>query len=199
MRLSTAYFLYITIPFVGSREWRSGPYPTVIKKQEVREDVDGMPVSRGRLHLVGETIATLGTDRTVHKRFSYVDYKKKLQCAPEEPDLDYNGAISLMTLSPPTKDSIEVICAWLESGCADHTITDSTATSVMEEASRFSMCRKNIVHYKNGDYVHEGMDAVMRGKNTKNMEHFALPIYTCVTICYTESWMVDCITTGHGE
>ena len=171
--LSSVFLLYVTIPFIGSKEWRGGPYPTFIEKQEVRKDADGIPVSRGRLHLVGETIAALGIDRIVNKRFNYVEYKKKLQCAESEPDLDYHGAISLMTLSPPTKDSIEIVCAWLESGCADH---ESTANPIMDEASRFSMCRDNIVRYKNGKYVDADMKAVIRGKNAKNIDEFAFPI-----------------------
>ena len=169
-------FLYTVHLANCSREWRGGPYPTSIETQEVRKDANGLPVTRGRLHLVGENVVTLGKDRKVHKRFSYADYKRRLQCATSEPDLDYHGAISLMILSPPTKDSIEVICAWIESGCADHNITESTAISIEKEASRFSMCRNNIRRYKKGEYVDAGMDAVIRGKNEVNINHFSLPI-----------------------
>ena len=173
---SAAYLLYTILHVVGSKEWYSGPYPTSIEKQEVRKDANGMPVTRGRLHLVGENVATLGKDRKVHKRFSYADYKKRLQCAPSEPDLNYHGAISLMRLSPPTKDTIEVICAWIESGCADHNITGSTAISIEKEAIRFSMCRNNIMRYKKGEYVDAGMYSVVFGKNFVHIKLFGMPI-----------------------
>ena len=178
MRIPASVYLLHTIIFfnAGSEEWYGGPYPTSIEKQEVRKDADGLPVTRGRLHLVGETLAALGMDRKVHKQFSYADYKKKLQCAPSEPDLNYNGAISLIKLSPPTKDSIEVICAWIESGCADLNITESTAISIEKEAFRFSICRNNMVRYKKGEYTDAGMDSVIRGKNEININHFGLPI-----------------------
>mmetsp|Transcript_14173 Transcript_14173/g.19394 ORF Transcript_14173/g.19394 Transcript_14173/m.19394 type:complete len:165 (-) Transcript_14173:216-710(-) len=52
------------------------------------------------------------------KRVPLRAFKRLLQCAPIEPDLDGNrGSISLMNMLPPSSETVKFLCAKIESGC----------------------------------------------------------------------------------
>jgi hypothetical protein len=73
-------------------------------------------------------------------KYSLEKFKKALQCSPAEPALDdFYGTLSLMLLSPPTKEFIELIAAWAESGCAN-------------AGSDWSECRRKVAAFKAGQY-----------------------------------------------
>lgn len=95
-------------------------YPQSIKKVSTRRDVwTNEPVSRGKLELLGG-VSREFTFRTKPKphRVHVEDLKKILQCAPREPTLDGSrGSVGLLKLIVPTKQTIEHICASIESGC----------------------------------------------------------------------------------
>ena len=67
------------------------------------------PVSRGRLELLDKS-----------KKVPLKQFKEVLQCDDSEPALDqYYGTLSLMLLFPPSKESVELMCAWAETRCND--------------------------------------------------------------------------------
>lgn len=53
-------------------------------------------------------------------KVTLLEFKKLLQCAPQEPTMDQNsGIMALMKLVPLSRKGLEVTCAWLESSCSD--------------------------------------------------------------------------------
>lgn len=99
-------------------------FPDSIPNYGVRRDkYTNEPVSRGRLHLInynmenGEIIPP-NNEAQKMKMVKYADFDKHLQCASPEPELDGNrGTWSMIKMAPPTKASIERICAYAETKC----------------------------------------------------------------------------------
>lgn len=106
-------------------------FPRCIPYYPVRRDFyTNKLVERGRIGQIG------GLRRRPQNKLSYQvnlkDFKRALQCAPNEPELDrIKGASSLTNLIPPRKAIIEIICAWAETGCKP-----------------WSECRKHVRRYK---------------------------------------------------
>ena len=149
---------------VLTAQWSNGPYPQHIPPFDVRRDLTtGQAVSRGRLHLVGETLVS--NDRSSKFKISYQSYRERLQCAPTEPDLDRQGSLSLMKLLPPSAEIIELICAWLESSC-------DSLRPVQHDPIPWSKCRTVIEQYRRGDYRKDDLDFV---RNEHNVNHFSWP------------------------
>lgn len=98
-------------------------FPESIPYYPVRKDIyTNEPVSRGRLHLInyphnGRMIPP--NDSEQKKRMvKMADLQRNLQCASPEPELDGNrGVWSMIKMAPPTRESIEQMCAWAESKC----------------------------------------------------------------------------------
>ena len=81
---------------------------------KVRKLNSSTEVTSGWLHLVGLKPQNV----SFFKRFSAAEFKRLLQCPASEPGLNGdNGAISLMKLVPPTREIVELICAWDETKC----------------------------------------------------------------------------------
>lgn len=54
----------------------------------------------------------------VADKHSLQEFKKILQCSPEEPDLQgKHSSISLLKLMQPTREIVELICTWAETEC----------------------------------------------------------------------------------
>ena len=50
------------------------------------------------------------------------EFKRILQCAEQEPDLnEYTGVLSMLEQMPPSKETLHYACAWAESGCGSMT------------------------------------------------------------------------------
>ena len=121
-------------------------YPKTVPKFPVRADpysATGEPVSRGRLDRIGG-FPDLRRDKHVpHKRYTVKEFKEALQCSEGEPALNDNyGTLSLMLLSPPTRESIELIAAWAEKDCGG-------------SASDWTSCRRELEKLKRGGYPAE--------------------------------------------
>jgi len=116
-------------------------YPTFIPEYEVRKDLHtNETVSRGRLHLINYSQKNGRFPRTDEeqrkKMVSFTDFQRHLQCASPEAELDgTRGGWSLLQMAPPTKQSLEQICAWTESKCFP-----------------WVTCRKWVESYKAGSY-----------------------------------------------
>ena len=80
------------------------------------------PVSRGRLKLINYSAVGRWIPKNNQKQqaqmVTFTDFEKHLQCSSPEPDMDgTRGGWSMMKMAPPTKESLELICAWAESRC----------------------------------------------------------------------------------
>ncbi len=108
-------------------------FPEIIEQYQIRTDVySNEPVSRGVLNKVG------GFDHSKKpaNKMKFVEFKKALQCAPYEPDVDGDrGSISMLRAMPPKAESIELFCAWIESGC-----------------NGWQECSAKVALYKKGEY-----------------------------------------------
>lgn len=90
----------------SSIQLRWSEYPVTIPKFEIRLDAhSGVAVRRGAILniLKSEEIISLS------------DFYKTLQCPVYEPDLDYQaGTYSMMRMIPPTRELVELMCAYRE-------------------------------------------------------------------------------------
>ena len=112
-------------------------FPKYIPKFLVRRDIyTNETVSRGRLELIDENPLSWNIEHTSNNRVTYREFKKRLQCAPNEPDINsQHGGISIMKYVKMTKESLELACAWVESGCQP-----------------WPTCRPLVDKYKSGTY-----------------------------------------------
>ena len=86
-------------------------YPTHVPEAKVRTNGNKVRVSHGRLQLLGGP--------TSQRKVTYKEFNEILQCPTSEPDLDGNrGTISMMRMVPPTRNTVELICAWAETDCS---------------------------------------------------------------------------------
>ena len=111
-------------------------YPQLIKKFSVRKDkYSKEPVTRGRIELVGglgdqftfrktenlepnDPSASKGLPQRNYKRIHVDELKRLLQCSSREPTVDGSrGSMGLLQMITPRKETIEHICASIESGC----------------------------------------------------------------------------------
>lgn len=101
------YFFAYTIG--DEKEHYFSYFPTDIPHYHIRRDTfTSEDVSHGRLEMIG------GLDSSI--RIDMSEFKRLLQCATHEPELDGdNGIFSLMQLAKPTKGSAEIMCVWMES------------------------------------------------------------------------------------
>lgn len=120
-------------------------YPRCVPQYPVRKDFySNEPVRRGRLNLIGgidykrpETQNINeeglqinedglqanedgpGSQNLNQKRMTLMEFKRALQCVPQEPGLTkITGQLSLLTLVPMTSMIIELMCTWAENACA---------------------------------------------------------------------------------
>jgi hypothetical protein len=108
-------------------------FPKEIRKFPVRK-FDNEPVSTGRINME----QGLRGKRDNIKRVKLADFRKQLQCSPDNPDLNgRNGGMSMLKLVPPTKKIVELMCVWAETKCAP-----------------WYMCHKLLDSYLNGSYPH---------------------------------------------
>lgn len=114
------YFaIYFDINCIFSLEYESY-YPDTVSKISIRKDVDGNEVATGKMNLVGGVPHHIQAFRRHPEdvMVSLATFKKSLQCAASEPSLDeYTGAINLLKLMPPSKLTVELMCAWAETHC----------------------------------------------------------------------------------
>lgn len=110
-----------------AHEFDSYDYPKQILTYHIRRDhYTNEIVSRGRLERIG------GLE---HKNapISLSLFKKELQCAIHEPTLNgRRGIIDVLQMIRPTKEILELMCAWIESRCKP-----------------WSVCRDVIKQFKN--------------------------------------------------
>lgn len=109
------------IEFTNPSIMYSYRYPTTVPPVKVRVDSEsGKTVERGKLELLGGvtsfTATASGSWDVYSKKVPFTEFRRVLQCSPDEPDLDGSrGIISLMRLLGVTKDSILLGCAYAES------------------------------------------------------------------------------------
>ena len=93
-------------------DYDSYDYPKRIPVYHVRRDhYSNEVVSRGRLERIG------GLD---HKKspISLSLFKTELQCSVHEPTLNgRRGIISILEMVRPTRNILELMCAWIETRC----------------------------------------------------------------------------------
>ena len=101
-------------------------YPRSTSHFPIRRDKYDNLVTRGRYELLSDLNIKIST----HK------FKEILQCSINEPAFDeYYGTLSLLILFPPTKESIELLCAWGESQCEN-----------------WLACKERMLKFKNNEY-----------------------------------------------
>lgn len=110
-------------------------FPFTVRHFEVRRDQNGVRVSRGYLYpkLFGATEkpspSADGTDvfmKSPH-RVPYAQFLTGLQCAPNEPDLNSaSGSLHILRMAPPSRETLEMVCAYAETRCQNRTICQST-------------------------------------------------------------------------
>ena len=101
-------------------------YPRSTSHFPIRRDKYDNHVSRGRYELLSD----------LNKTVSLSQFKEMLQCSINEPAFDeYYGTLSLLILFPPTKESIELLCAWGETECEN-----------------WLDCKKRMLKFKNNEY-----------------------------------------------
>lgn len=103
-------------------------YPRCIPPYPVRKDFyTNEPVRRGRLDLIGgidDKSLEANEDGpeaqiSAPKRITLSEFKRALQCVPQEPGLTrITDQLSLLKLVPMTKMIIELMCVWAENACA---------------------------------------------------------------------------------
>lgn len=118
--------LYCSCSLAQSHDLNSMHYfPESIPHYPIRRDIHtNDAVSRGRLHLINYSSLTsaklipLNSPEQKTKMVRFADLERNLQCASPEPELDGNrGSWSMIKMAPPTRQSIEQICAWAETKC----------------------------------------------------------------------------------
>lgn len=101
-------------------------FPISIPAYHVRKDSSGKEVYRGHIQSKLKEFVNGDIDESLHeiktrlpyRRAPYQEFRRALQCATAEPDFDYtSGVVSLMRLSPPTKESLHYACAYAETRC----------------------------------------------------------------------------------
>jgi hypothetical protein len=97
-------------------------FPEEIISFGVRKDIlTEEKVTRGRLSLINYRASSWippNNELQKTKMVTFKDLQRNLQCANIEVDLDgVSGGWSLFTLAPPTKESLESICAFAETKC----------------------------------------------------------------------------------
>jgi len=94
-------------------------YPKTVPHFPVRKDDYGDgPVTRGRFHLINGIPEFQPGPRG--KKFTLAEFKKHMQCSAGEPALDeLYGTMSQMLLTPPTRESVELVALWAETKCVD--------------------------------------------------------------------------------
>ena len=109
-------------------------FPDSIPRYDVRHDRDGKEMTRGDLlkRLYGpETPSNpdLGNAKIrIPKRLTYSEFAKALQCPTNQPDFDdINGAVNTMKLVPPSKASMEWVCAFVETRCSNRELCQTKA------------------------------------------------------------------------
>ena len=104
-------------------------YPKTIAHFPVRKDINSNEqVSRGRLELLNYNHHKKennhhnkqDNNNNDNNKVSLEKFKEIMQCDDNEPALDqYYGTLSLMLLFPPSKETVELMCAWAETRCGD--------------------------------------------------------------------------------
>ena len=90
----------------------SSIYPKSIPIFKVRKDTySNKPVSRGKITGIMNVLDLKNSDSK--KLLSLQQFRRALQCAPTEPDLDILGVMSLLKRSRPTKSGLLSACAWV--------------------------------------------------------------------------------------
>lgn len=99
-------------------------YPKAILHFPIRKDSNNVEVSRGRLEMLN--LHNIKESNHHNKKInndnkvSLEKFKEIMQCDDNEPALDqYYGTLSLMLLFPPSKETVELMCAWAETRCVD--------------------------------------------------------------------------------
>ena len=106
-------------------------YPRSTSHFPIRRDKYDNHVSRGRYELLSD----------LNKTVSLSQFKEMLQCSINEPAFDeYYGTLSLLILFPPTKESIELLCAWGESQCEN-----------------WLTCKERMLKFKNNEYNNDSL------------------------------------------
>ena len=143
LNLISVILLFGTI--VGSKtsqppQHTAHDFPDTIPIYDIRRDkYTNEPVSRGRLPLINydatKGMIPLNDAGQKAKMVKYSDFDKLLQCASPEPELDGNrGTWSMIKMAPPSKASIELICAYAETKCEP-----------------WVSCRDKVAEFKQGD------------------------------------------------
>lgn len=88
-----------------------GEYPKTIPLYHVRYDVfTNKAVERGAIYHLNEG----------SRKLSLKEFNKLLQCPKYQPDLDgKNGVLSFLKLIPPTREILELMCAYAETECSN--------------------------------------------------------------------------------
>lgn len=117
-------------------------YPKTVPHFPVRRDVHtNETVTRGRFHLINGIPEPNPSPRG--KRLTLAEFKKRLQCSAGEPALDeLYGTMSQMLLTPPTRESIELVALWAETKCVD-------------QGSDWGACHRLLPKYRNKGYPAE--------------------------------------------
>ena len=79
-----------------------------------RKDGLGLELRRG------DVLAALQAVRLSGKRLTLDEFNAQFQCPNDEPDLDgaSTGSWHILRMAPPTKETVALMCAFLETGCA---------------------------------------------------------------------------------
>lgn len=81
-------------------------FPDSIPIVKVREDIyTKQPVERFKIHELQKG-----------RKYSLSEFFQVLQCPASQPDLGYSGSLEMLKMIPPTKETVEVVCAWTEHG-----------------------------------------------------------------------------------
>ena len=127
-------------------------YPKTIRTVHVRRDVHSLhPVQRGLLPFLfgdsrlrwlidsakGKNVTMKGMNEQKPSKIPLDKFRKTLQCAPYEPDVDDRSIWNLLQLAPPTQKSTEAVCAWVEFGL---------------DCVRWDGCQQQVLEYKAGQY-----------------------------------------------
>ena len=145
--------LLLTSTSKSSTNPREYLYPKTIRTVHVRRDVHSLhPVQRGllpflfsdssRLHWLidsakGKNVTMKGGNEQKPSKIPLDKFRKTLQCAPYEPDVDDRSIWNLLQLAPPTIKSTEAVCAWVEFGL---------------DCVRWDGCQQQVLEYKAGQY-----------------------------------------------
>lgn len=122
----TKFYLILACLFVrvigGTRKRSSkyiDDYPTEIPYYPVRVDATNQTVTSNRMNLIGGVPTDFHHIREHSKvQVTLKEFTELLQCAPNEPILDSEtGTLSLLKMIKPTKEILELMCIWAETGC----------------------------------------------------------------------------------